>query len=185
MHLDARSIGGARFEKILEAHHVEIHQYLRRVVSPEAEADGLPHETFLRGFRAYRSLSADVDVRTWLFALATRLCRNHSHGKRRRPAISTAREELRTADGDGVDGEAPAGRHRLGEIMGRLPVKQRLAVTMRKLHDLEYDAIGEGLGCSVETARDHVLKALRTIRRELEGIVTRPLGVRRQRRPKQ
>ena len=50
-----------------------------------------------------------------------------------------------------------------------LPLKQRLAFIMRKIHDLDYDAIGRSLDCSAESARAHVFQALRKIRTNLNG----------------
>jgi DNA-directed RNA polymerase specialized sigma24 family protein len=55
------------------------------------------------------------------------------------------------------------------DIVQRLPLKQRLAFTQRKIHGLEYDAIGQSLGCSAESARAHVFQALRKIRQGLDG----------------
>jgi RNA polymerase sigma factor (sigma-70 family) len=177
--LDGRVMVDGSFEGIVAAHHAEIHRYVRRVVSRRAEADDLSQETFLRAFRAHRSLPADANVRAWLFAIATNLCRNHFRSeRRRRAAMQAASEEPRAADGDWPEGEAVfnEARGRLEEIIRCLPVKQRLAVTMRKLHDLDYDAIGESLDCSPESARAHVFQALRKIRRGLDGLAP-PRGV--------
>lgn len=49
-----------------------------------------------------------------------------------------------------------------------LPFEQRAAFLQRKLHMLDYAAIGESLRCSVESARDLVLRALRRIRQALD-----------------
>jgi DNA-directed RNA polymerase specialized sigma24 family protein len=51
-----------------------------------------------------------------------------------------------------------------------LPMKQRLAFTMRKMHELDYDAIGASLECSAESARAHVFQALKKIRRGLDEL---------------
>jgi DNA-directed RNA polymerase specialized sigma24 family protein len=48
-------------------------------------------------------------------------------------------------------------------------VSQRVAFTMRRFHDLGYDAIGASLGCSTGEARIHVFAALRRIRREFNA----------------
>jgi hypothetical protein len=61
-------------------------------------------------------------------------------------------------------------RGRLEAVILGLPVTLRLAVTMRKLHGLDYGAIGASLDCAAETARAHVLEALRQIRRGLDGL---------------
>jgi DNA-directed RNA polymerase specialized sigma24 family protein len=51
-----------------------------------------------------------------------------------------------------------------------LPLKQRLAFTLRKVHELEYETIAESLQCSAESARAHVFQALKKIRRELHDL---------------
>jgi DNA-directed RNA polymerase specialized sigma24 family protein len=40
---------------------------------------------------------------------------------------------------------------------------------MRKMHELEYAAIGTSLRCSEESARAHVFQALRKVRKGLDG----------------
>jgi RNA polymerase sigma-70 factor (ECF subfamily) len=165
--LDGRAVADGAFTKIVDGHHAEIHRYLRRVVSRGAEADDLLQETFVRAFRAYRSLPADADVRAWLFAIATHLCRNH---------VRSARKERPSGTGGGGSEiqattkrrEAQETQEILGDAIDGLPVTQRLAVAMRKLHGLEYEAIGASLHCSAETARGHVFRALRRIHRALE-----------------
>ena len=166
-----RTMGDDAFETIVAAHHGEIHRYLARVTARSSDADDLSQETFLRAFRAHRTLPADANVRAWLFAIATNLYRNHVRGEiRRRRALAAA-----SADGAGAGSSWPEGEAvlketgaKLDRLIGELPFKQRLAFTMRKIHELEYDAIGENLQCSAESARAHVFQALRKIRRGLD-----------------
>ena len=163
-------MGDDPFEAIVAAHHGEIHRYLVRVTARVSDADDLSQETFLRAFRAHRALPPGSNLRAWLFAIATNLFRNHFRGeKRRRLALAAASAEAPVVDGGRPDGalllsEATA---RIDTIVGGLPFKQRLAFTMRKLHDLDYAVIGASLECSAESARAHVFQALRKIRREL------------------
>jgi RNA polymerase sigma-70 factor (ECF subfamily) len=160
------------FEGIVATHHGEIFRYLRRISSRAAEADDLSQETFLRAYRAWGGLPADANVRAWLFAIATNVFRNHLRSeRRRRTAHDAVRAARREADFDGPEEEAMAGEIRaLTEAaIRRLPLKQRLAFTLRKLHELDYDLIGQSLDCSAETARAHVFQALRKIRTTLDG----------------
>ena len=163
---------GDAFEAVVAAHHAEIHRYLVRITARASDADDLSQETFLRAFRAHRGLAPDANVRAWLFAIATNLCRNHFRGeKRRRLAMAAAGAEPAPVGGrpDGHVLLQETGA-RVDAILTALPMRQRLAFTMRKLHDLEYDAIGASLDCSAETARAHVFQALRKIRRGLDDV---------------
>ena len=171
-------MGDDAFEAIVAAHHGEIHRYLARVTARASDADDLSQETFLRAFRAHRALPADANVRAWLFAIATNLYRNYVRGEvRRRRALAAASangvpEAPSWPEGEAVLNETSA---KLDRLIGELPFKQRLAFTMRKIHELDYDAIGEGLQCSAESARAHVFQALRKIRRGLDDRAPAPM----------
>jgi len=164
-------MGHQPFETIMEAHHAEIYRYLRRVTSRAAEADDLSQETFLRAYRAYRALPADANVRAWLFTIATNLARNHFRAEGRRSRAHAAASVSRSAldDGAGPEGEALFNevRVQVEEVVERLPLRQRLAFTLRKIHDLDYEVIARSLDCSAETARAHVFQALRKVRQSL------------------
>jgi RNA polymerase sigma-70 factor (ECF subfamily) len=159
------------FESIVAAHHAEIRRYLLRVTTRASDADDLSQETFLRAFRAYRRLPDGANVRAWLFAIATNLGKNHFRGlARRRRAYAAAAEGAGAAGGSRPEEEAlmRETRGQVEVIIAGLPLKQRLALVMRKMHDLDYDAIGASLACSAESARAHVFQALRKIRRGLD-----------------
>jgi len=161
------------FEAVVATHHAEIHRYLVRTTSRSGDADDLSQETFVRAYRAYQALPPDANVRAWLFAIATNLCRNHFRSeKRRRQAMAVAAanaSERGTAwpEGEAIANQASA---RLDRIVAALPLKQRLAFTLRKVHELEYETIAESLQCSAESARAHVFQALKKIRRELHDL---------------
>ncbi len=160
------------FEVVVSAHHGEIYRYLRRITGGSGDADDLSQETFLRAYRAYGSLPGDANVRAWLFSIATNLAKNYFRSETRR---RHAYGEVRTSMREGVDPtpEAEMVSRETGAlvegVVQRLPFKQRLAFTQRKIHGLDYEAIGRSLGCSAESARAHVFQALRKIRQALDG----------------
>ena len=160
------------FEAVVSTHHGEIRRYLRRVGGRVGEADDLSQETFLRAYRAWHALDGGANVRAWLFTIATNVVRNQARSeRRRRVAHDAVRATRREADPGGPEAEALARETRaLTEAaIAVLPLKQRAAFVLRKLHDLDYETIGRGLDCSAETARAHVFQALRKIRTSLDG----------------
>ena len=158
------------FESVVAAHHAEIHRYLVRATSRPTEADDLSQETFVRAYKAYRALPPDANVRAWLFAIATNLCRNHYRAEgRRRLAMAAAAAGATERGPSWPEGEAIANQlsARIDLIVAALPFKQRAAFTLRKVHELDYDAIGKSLECSAESARAHVFQALKKVRQGL------------------
>jgi RNA polymerase sigma-70 factor (ECF subfamily) len=165
-------MGLGPFDDVVAAHHPEIYRYLRRLTSRAAEADDLAQETFLRAYRAWAGLDPEANVRAWLFAIATNVARNHFRTEaRRRRAYVTVGERRGEADAAGPEEEHVFRETRalLDRVVAALPLKQRMAFTLRKVHDLDYEAIGVSLECSVESARAHVFQALRKIRVSLNG----------------
>lgn len=163
-------MGQEPFEAIVAAHHAEIYRYLRRVTFRASDAEDLSQEAFLRAFRAYRALPPEANVRAWLFAIATNLFRNHVRGESRRQAAhAVVRGRSREDDGEGPEGEALFNEARsvMVAVIDGLPLKQRLAFVMRKVHDLSYEEIGRGLRCSEDSARAHVFQAFRKLRQGL------------------
>jgi len=160
------------FGAVVSAHHEEIFRYLRRAIGPAGDAEDLSQETFLRAYRAYATLPKDANVRAWLFSIATNLAKNHFRSEtRRRRAYGEVQGGAQTAASTTQETELLS-REAGGLVEGivqRLPFKQRLAFTQRKIHGLDYGAIGRNLGCSAESARAHVFQALRKIRQGLDG----------------
>ena len=161
------------FEAIVATHHAEIHRFLVRATSRSSDADDLSQETFVRAYKAYRALPPDANVRAWLFTIATNLSRNHfrSEGRRRQAmagvALGASEHSASWPEGEAIASQASA---RVDRLVAELPFKQRVAFTMRKVHELDYDAIAQSLGCSAESARAHVFQALRKIRQGLDEL---------------
>ena len=165
-------MGDRGFEALMSDHHAEIYRYVLRVTGRQQDADDLSQETFLRAFRAHRALPPDANQRAWLFAIATNLTRNHFRSqKRRRVAYAAVVTETREVDEDRPDGMSISREigAAVDQVVSKLPLRQRLAFLQRKVHGLDYEAIGQSLQCSAETARAHVFQALRKVRRALEG----------------
>ena len=165
-------MGPQAFEAIVAVHHPEIHRYLSRITARSSEAEDLSQETFLRAYRAYRALPPEANVRAWLFAIATNLFRNHLRSEKRRTTVHAAVHATRSeTDGGGPEEETLFNETRglIEAVVARLPFKQRTAFTLRKIHNLDYDAIARSLDCSEDSARAHVFQALRKIRQSLNG----------------
>ncbi|MEW6441314.1 MAG: RNA polymerase sigma factor [bacterium] len=168
-----RVMSQGEFDAVVAAHHEEILRYLRRVIGPADDAEDLAQETFLRAYRAYGALSKDANMRAWLFSIATNLAKNHFRSETRRRRAYGAAETAARGAAELAASESELAAHETGRLVERivrsLPLKQRVAFTQRKLHDMDYEVIGKSLGCSAESARAHVFQALRKIRQGLDS----------------
>jgi RNA polymerase sigma-70 factor, ECF subfamily len=169
----------SEFDALLLAYHGAILRFLRRVAGRDGEGEDLCQETFLRAHRAWAERPPEASRRAWLYAIATNAVRNSVRSeRRRRVAYASARITRREIERHGPEDEVAARQAycRTEAAIRDLPLKQRLAFTMRKLEDLDYEVIGGCLDCSAETARAHVFQALRKLR---ASVLERPMPGRR------
>jgi RNA polymerase sigma factor (sigma-70 family) len=159
------------FEALMRRHEREIMRYLLRLSGDRENAADLFQETWLRAYRAYPRLRHDENVRAWLYAIATNLCRNWARDSARRARVvlaagdSSLEEHKRgNSHHSGGAGDAYAAL-RLGELIGELPVKQRQALHLRYAAGLDYAAIALTMDCSQDSARANVSQAVRKLKK--------------------
>jgi RNA polymerase sigma-70 factor, ECF subfamily len=122
-------------------------------------ADDLTQETYLRAFGALHRFEGRSSVRTWLLAIARRVCADAVRSRRRR-RLTLVREttdlELLAPDrrGDSV-GEAAA----VSDLLTRLDPDRREAFVLTQLLGLSYAEAAEVAGCPVGTIRSRVARA--------------------------
>jgi RNA polymerase sigma-70 factor (ECF subfamily) len=165
-----------RFEALIEAHHDELYRYIWRMLNtanrsdaPE-EAGDLTQETFVRAYRAYPRLRADSNIRAWLYKIATNCV--YSAFKRDKRRFATALPLLDEHDSILEDVSlAPDMQFLAGEAMDtireaivELPDKQRAALLMRYVQEMDYGEVAEALNCSEDSARANVYQAIKHLR---------------------
>ena len=81
-------------------------------------------------------------------------------------AADISRATVPTSVADKDQEAAPReGKNAVAVAIARLPVRQRLAFALRKLHDFDYEGIERMLGCPKRSARGCVIRAFRNVSR--------------------
>lgn len=147
------------FERLSE----RVQRYHRKLTRGDAAlAEELTQETMVRALRAIDELRDPDRLLPWAFRIATNVWRDHC--RRAAPA-----EPLRTTD----QPVTPAEEHELAgravQALGELPEVYRVALTLRYLEGLDYDAMSLILEVSVPTLRSHIARGRKMIRHRLEG----------------
>ncbi len=144
------------FERVLERHGGDVWRFAVSQVGIQ-RADDVFQETMLAALSAYPSLRDPRVVRPWLLRIAARKAIDLFRSTARSP-VPVPDPEPGTASEPEVPDDALWGRVR------SLPAKQRQAVALRFVLDLEYAAIAATMDTSPEAARRNVFEALRTLR---------------------
>ena len=121
----------------------------------EAAAE-VAQEVAIVALRRHDSLRDPRALDAWLYRTAVRVAlREAQRGRRRREAERAAAADEHVRD------ESALGA---AQLLAGLPPRQRAALTLRYVHDLEDDAIAAALGCRRGTVRSLLSRGLSTLR---------------------
>ena len=154
-------MGPPPFQRLLDEHREAVWRFLVASAGRD-EADDCFQETFVAALRAYPRLPAGADHRAWLLTIAHRKAIDAHRARSRRPR-PVAAETL-----DGRSAPAPAGNPDgdLWDAVRALPHKQRAAVVLRYVGDLQHAETAQVLGGSEDAARRNLHEALTNLRKE-------------------
>jgi RNA polymerase sigma-70 factor (ECF subfamily) len=152
-----------------------LQRFVLRSVRDEGLAEELAQETFWRIWRARRDYRSQGHFSAWMYRIAARLCLDHHRRRVRRPvlvdeqtAVQVSAPPADHADRDARDAELMG---RLDRALAGLPIRQRLALELNRMEDMNYRQIAEILDCSVGSVEQLVFRARRSLREALADIL--------------
>jgi RNA polymerase sigma-70 factor, ECF subfamily len=154
---EATGVSQDEFDTLVATHHGEIYTYLALVTGRVSDAHDLSQRTFLRAFETRRSLGLGALARLQLFGIATDLCQKCLRSRSPVPPACGSRVE------DGGGARACHAKHPVLSAIAGLPVKQRMAFALKKIHEFDYEGVGHLLRCSSQSARVCVMQAFRKV----------------------
>lgn len=141
-------------EAFIEASYGQVRRFCAAVAGAEM-ADDLAQETYVRCVRALGRFRGEASARTWLLAIARRVCADElrSRARRRRggaafpaasqaPVVPDAAEDVAVAD-----------------LLVRLDPDRRAAFVLTQLLRMPYQEAAVVCGCPVGTIRSRVARA--------------------------
>ncbi len=157
--------------------------FIYRYIGNETEALDLAQETFVRVFESRHRYKASAKFSTWLFTIASNLCRNFFRWQTRHPTVPLTAEtddsdlaERATADRTVSPAEAAEQRERAEAVrkhIHALPRGLKSAILLFEYEDLSHQEIAGVLGCSVKAIETRLYRARNILREKLA-----PAGIR-------
>ena len=158
-------------------------RFIARYVGNEADAVDLAQETFLRVYESRQRYKPSGKFSTWLFTIATNLCRNLSRWQKRHPTVAldeTSHDEdsvplaetlASTADQPSTSAERKEQAAAVREAVHALPHDLRTTLLLFQYEDLSYDEIAAVLGCSPKAVETRLYRARAILRDKLASFV--------------
>ncbi|WP_428274040.1 RNA polymerase sigma factor [Candidatus Palauibacter sp.] len=153
----------------------ELERHVAAMLGNAEEARDIVQELWVTALRARPEAGDAVNVRAWLYRVATRRALDRISMRRRRSELLAARSgEV----GPGAPPAADAALNRLSEAaaarvrkgVAELPRRQRDAVWLRWIEELDYATIARRMGSSPEAARANVYQGMKKLRRDLAEV---------------
>ena len=144
-------------EVLVRALRVGLRTALGVLGDREAAAE-VAQEVAIVAFRRHASLRDPHALDAWLYRTAVRAALREAKRSRTRRDAERAAAVLETA----ADADALAA----AQLLAGLPPRQRAALTLRYVHDLDDHAIATALGCRRGTVRSLLSRGLSTLREQ-------------------
>jgi RNA polymerase sigma-70 factor (ECF subfamily) len=162
----------AEFRRLYDAHRLAVHAYFTgRTADPQLSAD-LMQDVFLRVWQHLDKLTGmpDDGQRAWIFTVARNLSIDASRHQRTQAGTeqALARERAGPAQPASVAVIEAERVAIVGEAIGRLPVQQRVALTMAAAGTMTSAEIAAALGVPAGTVRYWLSQARRTLAQALD-----------------
>jgi RNA polymerase sigma-70 factor (ECF subfamily) len=152
------------FETMFHRFGTELHRYSLQLTRNSADADDLYQETFLKAFRAVDRLDGNANHRAWLYRIATNTFLSNRRKLNRIDALDDDAPIAAPSIDQAAQLDARGLLEEVEQFIDTLPAKQRVALILRKYHEMDYSGIAENLRCSEAAARANVHEALRKLR---------------------
>jgi len=148
---------------LAERHYVELYRYALSVLREERAAEDAVQDAFERAFAALGRYPEErlraMRLRPWMYRITLNVARNRLRERREVPV-----EEISSA-GVALSDEGREGVMDVLAALGRLPERQRVAVTLRYLQDLPYAEISGVTGWPEGTAKTLVRRGVAHLRK--------------------
>ena len=133
-------------------------------------ADDLTQETYLRAFGSLHRFEGRSSVRTWLLAIARRVCADAVRTRRRR-RLTMVRDDAGLAEVPAPGGPDPVGESAgVADLLARMDPDRREAFVLTQLLGLSYAEAADVAGCAVGTIRSRVARGRADLVESLAGV---------------
>jgi len=145
-----------------------------RFLGSEDEARDVAQETFLKAYKSLASFKREARFSSWLYQIATNLCRDRLRRRKTRPQVSL--EALEETGPVIVETRPGADERLVASDLARavrraihaLPEEQREVVILKEYQELTFLEIAQALDLPVSTVKTRLYRGLAQLRQRLE-----------------
>jgi RNA polymerase sigma-70 factor (ECF subfamily) len=159
--------------------------FIYRYIGDHSGALDLAQETFVRVYQNRLRYQPRAKFSSWLFTIASNLCRNHLRWQTRHPVVALAPDEedgpAQTADTFPSPERIPSDNAQANDLarcvresIHGLPHDLKTVVLLFEYEDLSYEEISGVLGCSPKAVETRLYRARKILREKLAHFHPQP-----------
>jgi RNA polymerase sigma factor (sigma-70 family) len=175
--------GLENFNRIVLEYQNVVYNQAYRLLDDYQAAEDAAQEAFILAYVKFHTYKGG-SLRAWLLRIVTNLC--YDELRRRKSSrivplepLDTYGEEIESPDWLADPAETPEEatqsselRDRIQESIGKLPLKNRTALVLVDVQELDYAEAAAVMGCPIGTVKSRLARARSQIRADLQGAIS-------------
>lgn len=154
------------FQNLVDAYWPDVARLSHALAGP-GQGDDVAQQAWAQALSAYPALRDAKNLRSWLLTITARCATDSFRRRGREFPVASPAEVADPPDPAADPAEVPT-RPELWAAVRCLPERQRTAVALRYIADLDHAQVAEALGTTPAATRRLVSDALRTLRERTE-----------------
>jgi len=150
-------------ERLAQAHRREVYRIARAILGSDDDAEDATQEALVRMLRGLPGFDERRDFRAWLRRIAVNCALNVL--RRRRPEAAAVEAEAPGNPASAASADLMQGAVR--RALAELPERQRVAMSLFALGEMDLRAVAEAMGCAEGTVKSHLHRARAKLREML------------------
>lgn len=164
------------FDELVRRYEGKVYTIAYRFMGNHADAGDLAQDAFIRAYRALPTFRGDSSFATWLYRIASNVCRDEIRRQQRHKKVSL--DEVMAQPGGNpslvareISPQESIERNELQELvqgqLNALSEDHRLILVMREIQGLSYEEIAAALECTLGTVKSRLNRARQTLRQRV------------------
>ncbi|MHB8917053.1 MAG: RNA polymerase sigma factor [Desulfocucumaceae bacterium] len=164
------------FEELVRRYEARVYTVAYRFMGNHADASDLAQDSFIRAYQALPTFRGDASFATWLYRIASNVCRDEIRRQQRHKKVSL--DEILSQPGGNPSLAAPEmspqeclERNETQELVQKqlnaLSGEHRLILLMREIQGLSYEEMASALDCTLGTVKSRLNRARQTLRQKM------------------
>jgi RNA polymerase sigma-70 factor (ECF subfamily) len=172
----------AALDDLMDRHGEQLFHYLLRALQNEDDAADLAQETFVRLYQSRAKFNPRQKFSSWLYTIATNLCRDRMRWRARHPQVSLHAQT--PGDGPSLGDTLPSPTRSPSEQLAAterietvrravqsLPEDLRLPLILAEYENQSYTEIAAVLKCTAKAVEMRLYRARQQLRSALAGLM--------------